>query len=142
MIIFLFRFGIIESFLRFYFSDEDQVRRDALARRSVAFLLVSTTVVSVVLAVAAEPLSRLVLGYRDPTTFRIAVLGLWAFTNLELAYALLRVDERLRTYAVASLTNVGLTIAGSLVLVVGVGKGARGLLLANYGAYTVVLIAL
>ena len=30
------------------------------------------------------------------------VLGLWAFTNLEIAYALLRVDERRRTYLVAS----------------------------------------
>ena len=58
-------------------------------------------------AAAAGPLSSVVLSHRDPTTFRIAVLGLWAFTNLELAYALLRVDERLRTYATASLTNVG-----------------------------------
>ncbi len=28
------RFGIIEAFLRFYFADEDQDRRDALVRRS------------------------------------------------------------------------------------------------------------
>ena len=136
----LVRFGIIESFLRFYFSDEDTARRDALARRSVGFLLVSTTIVSLALAAAATPLSRLVLGYPDPTTFRIAVLGLWAFTNLELAYALLRVDERLRTYAIASLINVGLTVGASLALVVGLGKGARGLLLGNYGASTVVLL--
>ena len=27
----------------------------------------------------------------------LGVLGLWAFTNLELAYALLRVEERRRT---------------------------------------------
>src|SRR5207302_254266 len=68
--------------------------------------------------------------------------GLWAFTNLELAYALLRVDERLRTYATASLINVGLTIGASLALVVGLGQGARGLLLGNYGASTVVLLGL
>ncbi len=138
----LVRFGMIESFLRFYFSDEDQARRDALARRSVGFLLLSTTVVSVALAALATPLSKVVLGYRDPTTFRIAVLGLWAFTNLELAYALLRVEERLRTYATASLINVGLTIGASLALVVGLGEGARGLLLGNYGASTVVLLGL
>jgi O-antigen/teichoic acid export membrane protein len=138
----LVRFGMIESFLRFYFSDEDRARQDALARRSVVFLLLSTTVVSVALAAAAAPLSKLVLGYRDPTTFRIAVLGLWSFTNLELAYALLRVDERLRAYATASLINVGLTIAASLTLVVGLGDGARGLLLGNYGATTVVLLGL
>jgi O-antigen/teichoic acid export membrane protein len=59
-----------------------------------------------------------------------------------MAYALLRVEERLRTYAIASLINVALTIASSLVLVVALGKGARGLLLGNYGASTVVLFGL
>ena len=138
----LVRFGMIESFLRFYFADEDQGRRDALARRAVGFLLVTTTIASVMLAGFAAPLSKLVLGYRDPSIFRIAVLGLWSFTNLELAYALLRVDERLRTYATASLTNVAMTIAASVVLVVVLGQGARGLLLGNYGASTLVLLAL
>ena len=138
----LVRFGIIESFLRFYFTDDDQDRRDALARRSILFLLLATTIVSIVLAVFAEPISRVVLGYRDPTTLRIAVLGLWAFTNLELAYGVLRVEERLRLYAVASVSNVLMTVAASVVLVVILGKGARGLLLGNYGASTVVLFAL
>jgi len=91
----------------------------ALARRTTAFLLVATTIAAVGLTVAAGPLSALVLGYRDPTTFRVAVLGLWSFTNLELAYGLLRVDERLRMYAVASVSNVLLTVAASVVLVVG-----------------------
>jgi O-antigen/teichoic acid export membrane protein len=136
------RLGMIEAFLRFYFSDEDRERRDALARRAAGFLLVSTTIGAVVLALAAAPLSKLVLGYRDVTTFRIAVLGLWSFTNLEFAYALLRVDERLRLYAIASVSNVLLTVAGSLVLVVGRHDGARGLLLGNYGASTIVLLAL
>ena len=138
----LVRLGMIESFLRFYFSDEDERRRDALARRSVAFLLASTTVVSVALAAAASPLSNLVLGFHDATTFRIAVLGLWAFTNLELAYAMLRVEERLRAYAIASLTNVAITIVSSVVLVVVLGEGARGLLLGNYAASTIVLLGL
>jgi O-antigen/teichoic acid export membrane protein len=136
------RLGIIESFLRFYFTDDDQARRDALARRATLFLLVTTTLVSIVLFAFAAPLSKLLLTHRDPTTFRIAVLGLWAFTNLELAYALLRVDERLRVYAIASLTNVGLTIAASVILVAGYGLRARGLLLGNYGAATVVLLGL
>jgi O-antigen/teichoic acid export membrane protein len=138
----LVRLGMIEAFLRYYFSDADQERRDALARRATGFLLVTTTVVSAGLAAASSPLSQLVLGHRDQLTFLVAVLGLWVFTNLELAYGLLRVDERLRIYATASLSNVGLTIAASVVLVVGLGDGARGLLLANYGASAVVLLGL
>jgi O-antigen/teichoic acid export membrane protein len=136
------RFGMIEAFLRFHFTDADQERRDELARRAVAFLLVATTLTSGVLAALAKPLSRIILGPGHVSIFLVAVLGLWAFTNLELAYALLRVDERLRAYAAASLINVGLTIAASLVLVVGLHQGARGLLLGNYGASTVVLLGL
>ncbi len=136
------RFGIIEAFLRFYFVDSDRARRDALVRRAVGFLAVVTTLAAAALAAAAAPLSQIVLSHRDTTTFDVAVLGLWSFTNLELAYGLLRVDERLRTYAIASLSNVALTIAASVVLVVGLGDGARGLLLGNYGASTVVLLVL
>ena len=138
----LARFGMIEAFLRFYFTDSDQERRDALARRTAVFLLVATTVVSVILAVFADPVSKVVLGYHDATALRIAVLGLWTFTNLELAYGLLRVDERLRLYATASMSNVLMTVAASVVLVVIAGDGARGLLLGNYAASTVVLFAL
>jgi O-antigen/teichoic acid export membrane protein len=138
----LVRFGMIEAFLRFYFTDSDQQRRDALTRRAAAFTLIATTIVALILAAAAEPLSRIVLGHTDTTIFLIAVLGLWAFTNLELAYGILRVDEAVRTYAIASLTNVLMTVAGSLVLVVALDKGPRGLLLANYGASTLVLLGL
>jgi O-antigen/teichoic acid export membrane protein len=136
------RFGIIEAFLRYYFTDSDQDRRDALVRRSVLFLLVTSTIAALVLAAFAEPLSRVVLGHGYVTIFRIAVLGLWAFTNLEMAYAVLRVEESLRMYTAASLINVGMTVSASLVLVVGLHQGPRGLLLGNYGASTIVLFGL
>jgi O-antigen/teichoic acid export membrane protein len=136
------RFGMIEAFLRYHFSEADQAGRDALARRAARFLLISTTIVALILAAFAAPLSRLVLAHEDASIFRVAVLGLWAFTNLELAYGLLRVEQRLRVYAIASLTNVAMTIVASVVLVVVLGEGPRGLLLGNYGASTVVLIGL
>ncbi len=138
----LVRFGVIEAFLRFYYTDEDPARRDALARRAVTFLLITTTIAAALVAVFASPLSHVILSHHDPTDLRLADLGLWTFTNLELSYSLLRVDERLRTFMIASLTNVGLTIASSVILVVGAGLGARGLLIGNYGASTIVLIAL
>ncbi len=48
----------------------------------------------------AGPISKLLLGFEDPLLLDCAVLGLWAFTNLEMAYAQLRVDERARAYVV------------------------------------------
>ena len=106
-------------------------------------MLISTTVVSAVLLVlCAAPLSAVrAQPPADPGLFRVAVLGLWAFTNQELAWAVLRVDERLRAYATASIVNVLLTIAATVTLVVGLGLGPRGYLLGNYGATTVVLLA-
>src|SRR5579864_9400832 len=41
------RFGIIESFLRFYYIDQDPIKRDALVRRAVLFLMATTTVACV-----------------------------------------------------------------------------------------------
>jgi O-antigen/teichoic acid export membrane protein len=136
------RFGMIESFLRFYFVDKDKERQDALGRRATLFLLVTTTIACAILAIPARPLSWLVTTRHIPGSFRVAILGVWAFTNLELAYAMLRVDERLRAYATATLANVFLTIAASLVLVVGVKDNYEGLLIGNYGASTVVLLVL
>ena len=138
----LVRFGIIESFLRYYFVDEDPARRDALVRRAFVFLLTATTLLAAALAAASVPLSRLVLSHRDAPTFLVAVLGLWSFTNLEFAYGVLRVDERRRAYATASLINVAVTVVASLVLVVVLRDGARGLLLGNYGTSTLVLFGL
>ncbi len=136
------RLGVGEALVRYHYADEDQERRAALARRAVGFLLAATTACAIPLALLAGPLSELVLGFRDTTIFLIAVLGLWTFTNLELAYSLLRVDERARAYAATTLANVLLTISFTVVLVVARDQQARGLLLGNYGASTLVLLGL
>ncbi|HEX3617154.1 MAG TPA: lipopolysaccharide biosynthesis protein [Solirubrobacteraceae bacterium] len=136
------RFGIIESFLRYYFIDEDPARRDALVRRSVLFLVATTTVTCAVLVIPAAPLARLITSEHVPAAFRWSVLGIWSFTNLELAQAVLRVDERLRAYAIVNSINVAVTVAASLVLVIGLNKGYEGLLIANFGTSTVVLFGL
>lgn len=136
------RFGLGEAFVRFYFDDADHVRRARVARTTTASVAWTTTVVALISVVLAAPLSRLVLGYRDPELMECAILGLWAFTNLEIAYAQLRVDERARAYLIASSTNVALTVLFTVLLVVVANEGARGLLLGNFGASAVVVIGL
>jgi O-antigen/teichoic acid export membrane protein len=136
------RLGLGEAFIRFYYDDADQARRDRLAFVTVATVALGTTVVALACVAAASPLSVVVLGHHDATLTRIAVLGLWAFTNLEIAYALLRAEERGRTYMKASLVDVCLTVPAMVWLVVFEHQGARGLLLGNYAASTVVLLGL
>jgi O-antigen/teichoic acid export membrane protein len=112
----LLRLGIGEAFVRFWFDDDDAVRRERMLSTTVLFVGASTTVA--------------------------ALLGLWAFTNLEVAYSLLRVEERAKTYVITSISNVGISIVLTIYLVVFRHDGAKGLLLGNFAGSTAVLIAL
>src|SRR3954463_9216744 len=123
------RFGIGEAFVRFWFDDEDPVRRRDLARTATSWTLYASTAVTLVCLVFAGPLSRALLGVEDATLMACGLLGLWAFTNLEIAYALLRVEERRRAYVTASMANVVLTVTLTVLLVVARDGGARGYVL-------------
>ena len=136
------RLGLGEAFVRFHYLDADPARRRALARTATGRLLAVTTVAAVLIALFAEPLSRLLLGSEQADVVRAGALGLWAFTNLELAYALLRVEERARAFAIASLANVALTVVLTVLLVVVEDQGALGLVLGNYAASAVILLGL
>ena len=136
------RVGVGEAFIRFYFDDDDLSRRARIARTATATVAWTTTVASLLAVLFAGALSRLILGYHDPLLIDCAIVGLWAFTNLEMAYAQLRVDERARAYVFASGANVGLTVIFTVTLVVVANQGARGLLLGNFGASALVVLGL
>ncbi len=138
----LLRVGVGEAFVRFYFDDEDEERRARIARTATATVAWTTTLAVIIAAPFASDLSQLILGFRDPELLDCALLGLWAFTNLEMAYAQLRVDERSRTYVIASGANVGMTVVFTISLVVVAGEGARGLLLGNFAASGIVVLGL
>src|ERR1019366_9000146 len=138
----LLRLGVGEAFIRFYYDDADVARRDLIASGAVAFVFVTTTIAALAGVIFAGTLSRALLGVHNPVLFDFAMLGVWAFTNLEIAYALLRADERTGTYMRASVVNVVITISLTIYLVVGRHDGARGLLAGNYTASTLVLVGL
>ena len=128
--------------MRCWFAEEDPERRRRVARIASGSVFLTTTAAALPALAFAGPLSEMLLDERDATLFGFGVLGLWAFTNLEIAYAMLRVEERRRTYLIASLVNVALTIALTLVLLVGFDTGARGYVAGNYVASAVVLFGL
>jgi O-antigen/teichoic acid export membrane protein len=138
----LLRLGVGEAFVRFYFTDTDEARRTRIARTATATVAWTTTVAALLAVIFASQLSHLLLGYSDAGLMYCAILGLWAFTNIEMAYAQLRVDERARTYMRASGANVAMTVAFTIALVVFAGEGARGLLLGNFGASAIVVLGL
>ena len=136
------RLGLGEAFVRFWFDDEDPERRRRVARTTTGTVLVLTTVAALAGLAVAGPLSDLLLDERDVVLMGFGLLGLWAFTNLEVAYALLRVEERRREYFTTSLFNVLVTVVLTFVLVVVFDAGARGYVAGNYVASTLVLFSL
>ncbi|HEY6888457.1 MAG TPA: lipopolysaccharide biosynthesis protein [Solirubrobacter sp.] len=138
----ILRLGLGEALVRFHFLDTDPERRRKLARTATGSLFIATTLAAIVISFLADPISHALLDTDQPAVIRAAALGLWAFTNLELAYSLLRVEENARAFATASLINVGLTVLLTIYLVVLRDQGAVGLLLGNYVASAVVLVGL
>ncbi len=136
------RFGIVEALMRFYYRFDEEKRRETAVKVSFTFLLVSTTLGAIVAAFFAGPLSELFLGRRETELMQIAVFGFWVFTNYELLLALFRLDERARDYFLTSLSNVLLTVALTVWLVVVEEQGAKGLLLGNFLGSAVLYLVL
>ena len=135
----LVRFGLIEAVLRFYYKDDEDP--DRVVASSFAGLFWLSTLGALVALPFAVPIAEALL---DPETAaelgqaaelaRIAIGGLWVLTMFEFLLTLFRLEERARAFFTTTIVNVLVTIALTVVLVVGAGEGARGLLLGSYAS--------
>jgi O-antigen/teichoic acid export membrane protein len=131
------RLGLIESVLRFYYREDEDPKRIVGATFSGLFWF--STIGALVALPFAEPLAEALLDPKHASELpaftelvRIAIGGLWVATLFEYLLTLYRLDERARAYFLTTIANVLGTIALTIVLVVGVGDGARGLLVGSY----------
>jgi O-antigen/teichoic acid export membrane protein len=141
------RLGLLEAVLRFYYRDDEDPHRIVAATFSGLFWF--STIGALIALPFARPLAELVLDLHKPAELqtgteltRIAIGGLWVLTMFEYLLTLYRLDERARAYFVTTITNVLATIALTVVLVVGFGDGARGLLLGSYLSGAVFVLVL
>ena len=143
------RFGLIEAILRFYYKDDEDPAQ--VVAGSFAGLFWLSTIGALVLLPFAGPISEALLpeaeklGASATDLVRIAIGGLWVLTMWEFMLTLFRLEERARAYFLTTILNVLAAIALTVVLVVGLEEGARGLLLGSYvagAAFVLVLIAL
>jgi O-antigen/teichoic acid export membrane protein len=142
------RFGLIEAVLRFYYRDDERPRE--VVASSFAALFWLSTIAAAIALPFAQPISEALLDGSPAEMARIhatqlaqiAIGGLWVLTMSEFLLTLFRLEERARAYFVTTILNVLGTIALTVVLVVGAGEGARGLLLGSYagGAVTVLVL--
>jgi O-antigen/teichoic acid export membrane protein len=142
------RFGLLEALLRFFYKDDEDP--DRVVAGTFAGLFWLATIGALIALPLAGPLSELLLD-QSPAELakihatelaRISIGGLWVLTMMEFLLTLFRVEERARAYFLTTLLNVLATIAVTVVLVVGAGEGARGLLLGSYATGAAFVVAL
>jgi O-antigen/teichoic acid export membrane protein len=134
------RLGLIEALLRFYYKDDEDPAR-VVATSFATLFWVSTGVVLVALPFA-KPISEALLDESAPDLARIAIGGLWVSTMFEYLLTLFRLEERARAFFITTLLSVLSAIGLTVILVVGAGEGARGLLLGSYLSGAVFVLGL
>ena len=139
----ILRAGISSAFFRFYFDAEDADARRTVLRTSFWFTMGAGTLGLVLLLIFAQPVSDFLFGTTSAANLvRAAGVALWATVNYEQMTSLFRVEERSVAFVCASLANVFLTIGITLLLVVGLEKGALGVIVGNFSGTLIVYLAL
>jgi len=135
--------GMKSAFFRFYFDSAEPERRLLVVRTAFWYVLAASTSVSAIGIALAPQVSWILFGTHEHGRLVIAAfIGLWAALNYEQLTSLFRVEQRSSAYVVATLANVAITIAATVVLVVVLDKGPIGVLVGNFTGTLVVYGAL
>jgi O-antigen/teichoic acid export membrane protein len=141
VLVIVLRAGISSAFFRFYFDAKTDAERVVVVRTSFWFTMTMATAGLFVGLVFAAPIAHALNGM-TPGLVRAAFVGLWAQMNYEQLTSLFRVEERSVQFAAASLANVLVTIAATVVLVVVFHERAIGVLVGNFTGTLVVYLVL
>jgi O-antigen/teichoic acid export membrane protein len=131
------------AFFRFYFDSAEPERRLLVVRTAFWYVLAASTTLLIAGVALAQPISWLLFDTRSHDSLVIAAfVGLWAAMNYEQMTSLFRVEQRSTAYVAATLTNVAITIAATVLLVVVFDKGPLGVLVGNVTGTLAVYAAL
>jgi O-antigen/teichoic acid export membrane protein len=131
------------AFFRFYFDSKDDRRRLLVVRTAFWYVVAVSTAVLVGGVVLSQPISWILFGTTSHDGLVIAAfVGLWAAMNYEQMTSLFRVEQRSGAYVTATLANVAITIAATVLLVVVFEQGPLGVLVGNFTGTLVVYAAL
>lgn len=138
------RRGVSEGFFRFYFDSTDLIHRRTVVRTTFWFTMATATVALVLATVFADPLSHALQLGDEPGLVRAAAIGLWAQMNYTQLTVVLRAEERSVQFVIATLANVLITIAATVLLVVVLDQGPLGALVGVFigtlAVYAVLLV--
>jgi O-antigen/teichoic acid export membrane protein len=139
----LLQMGVSSAFFRFYFDTKDAARRLLVVRTSFWFTMGMATVGLIIGLVLAAPIAHFIQLGDDSGLVRAGAIGLWAQTNYGQLTSLFRVEERSVAYAIATVSNVLITVVAMVVFVAVFQLGAIGLVVGNFtGTLCVYLVLL
>jgi O-antigen/teichoic acid export membrane protein len=144
VLVVVLRLGISSAFFRYYFDSSDVAYRVRVVRTSFWFTMWSATLGLAAGWIAAQPIAdALSLGHDQAWLVRAAFVGLWAQMNYEQLTSLFRVEERPILFMIATLANLLVTVAATVVLVVHFHERALGVVVGNWiGTLSVYLVLL
>src|SRR3954463_2576138 len=142
VLVVVLRMGISSAFFRFYFDSTDEARRTLVVRTSFWFTMAVATAGLVAGCLLADPIAHLLRLGDDPWLVRAGFVGLWAQMNYEQLTSLFRVEERPIAFVTASIANIFITVGTTVLLVVGLDKGATGAIVGNFLGTLVVYFVL
>jgi O-antigen/teichoic acid export membrane protein len=138
----ILRGGVSSAFFRFWFDSPDPERRRTVLRTSFWFTMGMATFGLVAGWAFASPIADALSLDGEVWLVRAQFVALWAQMNYEQLTSVFRVEQRASRFLAASLANVAITIAATVVLVVGFDKGALGVIVGNFTGTLAVYLAL
>lgn len=148
----LFRFGLDGSFMRFYYDYDDERDRQRLASTIFFFLLVVNAAVLIAAAVAAPFAAEGLFQWdahiadadrtRHVRALQLVLLNTFLIGFTFFPFHLLRIQKRAREFSLLTLARSVSTLVLRIALIVGLGFGVMGVVLADIVVTAVVMLVL
>ncbi|MDX6548877.1 MAG: hypothetical protein QOG33_2427 [Gaiellales bacterium] len=130
------RLGITASMSRFTLGDPDRDDWSPVIQTVFVFVMVASTLAVAAGLVLLDPLASL-LGVSRAVVLA-GLVGLWVTMNYDVVARIYRIERRARSFVVFTLLNLGITVVLTLILVVGFGQKALGLMIGNFAGSVIV----
>jgi len=127
-----FRWGLDGSFMRFFYEHDDEPGRQRLASTIFFFLLIVNGVLLVASLVASSWLAR--VAFDDPAAalpLRLVVINTFAIAFTFFPFHVLRMEQRSTEFSALAIMRSVATVVLRLALVVGLGLGVLGVVIAD-----------
>jgi O-antigen/teichoic acid export membrane protein len=143
VMVILLRAGIQNAFFRFYYLTSDPIKRRTVIRTSFWYTMAAATLgLALGLVFAPEIATAFNLEPGQINLVRATAVFLWADMNYQQQTAFFRAEQRSTSYAMASVSNVAITICATVLLVIVFRQGPLGLIVGNFTGTLCVYAAL